>query len=163
MIIGCVLNATADPAAAADATRTEAPRPTPEDVIVVTAERAWEGPARSTVLYLQGAVEMRASDWTLRADEAEVHGAIDDPQHIVARGSPATATIIRNDEQISARALLVDYQRDDGLVVLHGEVGVEFRESSLRTDSVTYDIDAGRAETSGRRGVKALLHDTTWR
>jgi hypothetical protein len=49
-----------------------------EDIVTVTAERAWETD-EADVIEFSGSFELRAPDWTLTGDTAVVYGKLDDP------------------------------------------------------------------------------------
>ena len=80
-------NAAGDAGSAREAPTTE------KETIVIRADRAWEEPDGGAVLHFSGNFELISPDWELRADEADLHGPLDDPDRIVARGAPAYLTL----------------------------------------------------------------------
>lgn len=128
-----------------------------KETIVIRADRAWEEPDGGQVLHFAGNFELHSPDWTLRSDEADLYGPLDDPDRIVARGSPAFLTIREDDRTIEGEGKLIEYQRDGDVLVLKENARLKGEDLSMSSSEIVYDVGAERLRSSGSDGVEMVL------
>ncbi len=135
-----------DPGAAAD-----------KETIVIRADRAWEEADGSEILHFAGNFELISPDWELRSDEADFFGPLDDPTRIVARGAPAYLTILDGDQTIEGEGLVIEYQRDEDVLILRQDARLAGDEISMTSSEIIFDVGAERLRSSGTDGVEMVL------
>ncbi len=129
-----------------------------DDTIVIRADRAWEG-VDEDVLHLEGNFGMRTSDWEVTADEAEVYGPIEDPTHIVIRGTPAhvTAQKARGGEPVKGEGKTIEYYHQTELLRITGDAVLTDEDIAMRSSFIEYDMFNKRLKSSGSDGVEFVL------
>lgn len=132
-------------------------RLTEKETIVIRADRAWEEPGTSEVLHFAGHFELISPDWELRSDEADLFGPLDDPTRIVARGAPALLTIVDGEETISGEGGVIEYHRDEDILILKENAHLGGEDISLKSSEIIYDVAAERLRSSGTDGVEMVL------
>lgn len=130
---------------------------TDKETIVIRADRAWEEADGSEVLHFAGNFELISPDWELRSDEADLYGPIDDPDRIVARGAPAYLTILDGDRTIEGEGLVIEYKRDEDVLVLQEDAHLAGDDISLTSSEIVFDVGAERLRSSGTDGVEMVL------
>jgi lipopolysaccharide transport protein LptA len=128
-----------------------------KETIVIRADQAWEEPSAEQVLHFKGNFELRSEDWSLTSDEADLYGPLDDPDRIVARGSPAVVTIIGDEETVIGEGRTIEYQRDTEILTLTEQASIVGERASMRSGLIVYDVAAERLKSSGAGGVEMVL------
>lgn len=128
-----------------------------KETIVIRADRAWEEPDAGAVLHFAGNFELISPDWQLRSDEADLHGPLDDPDRIVARGTPAYLTILDGEQIIEGQGGVVEYQRDADILILRENAQLAGEDVSMKSSEIIYDLGAERLRSSGTDGVEMTL------
>lgn len=128
-----------------------------KETIVIRADRAWEEPDAGEVLHFAGNFELISPDWQVRSDEADLHGPLDDPNRIVARGSPAYLTIVDGEQTIKGHGGVVEYQRDADILILRDNAQLAGDDVSMKSSEIIYDLGAERLRSSGTDGVEMIL------
>ena len=131
--------------------------PADKETIVIRADRAWEEPDGGQVLHFAGNFELISPEWELRSDEADLHGPLDDPTRIVARGAPAFLTIIDGEETIEGEGRVIEYQRDADVLILTEDAQLKGEDISLSSSEIVFDVAAERLRSSGSDGVEMVL------
>lgn len=128
-----------------------------QDTIVVTADQAWES-EEGEVLNFQGNFELTAPDYYLRSDNAEIHGAVEDPDRIVATGNPVTFWVryVDSDERIHGQGDRVEYERKRNLLRLSGNAILRDDNTVMRSSLLEYDTKTKRLVTTGKDGVEIV-------
>jgi lipopolysaccharide transport protein LptA len=149
----------AETAPGADMADSTLPNPGESDkeTIVIRADRAWEEPDGGEVLHFAGNFELRSPDWTLRSDEADLYGPLDDPSRIVARGSPAYLTIYDGEQTIDGEGGVIEYQREEDVLVLTENARLKGEDISMSSSEIVFDVGAERLRSSGSDGVEMVL------
>ncbi|MEM8768753.1 MAG: LptA/OstA family protein [Pseudomonadota bacterium] len=129
----------------------------PKETIVIRADRAWEEPDGTKVLHFAGDFELISPEWELRSDEADLHGALDDPERIVARGEPAHLVIFDGESTILGNGLTIEYQRDADVLILIGDAELAGEDLSMKSSEIVYDVGQERLRSSGTDGVEMVL------
>jgi lipopolysaccharide transport protein LptA len=132
------------------------------DIIIVTAQRAWEADA-ADVVHFSGRFELHAPDWTLAGDSAVVYGKLDDPERVVVEGAPARIAFLRKaepadgsaaeDERIDGSAATVEYFRATDKLKMRGGASLTRKDSTLASEIIEYDVDADRYSAGGDGGI----------
>jgi lipopolysaccharide transport protein LptA len=126
------------------------------DMISISADEASED-EQPGILHFNGHFLMQSTDWQLTSEEATVFGSPDQPDRVYLEGSPARFLINRNDEenrgQIKATALVVEYLRDDNLLMLSGGATLMLGDEVIRSTYIEYDINTNRYRAGGSDGV----------
>lgn len=128
-----------------------------KETIVIRADRAWEEPDSSEVLHFAGSFELISPEWELRADEADLYGPLDDPERIVARGSPALLTILDGEQTLEGEGGIIEYQRDRDVLILRESARLVGEDVSMTSSEIVFDVAAERLRSSGSDGVEMVL------
>ena len=130
---------------------------TDKETIVIRADRAWEEASGKQILHFAGNFELISPEWELRSDEADLYGPLDDPTRIVARGAPAYLTILDGEQTIEGEGLIIEYQRDEDVLILRQEARLAGDELSMTSSEIVFDVGAERLRSSGTDGVEMVL------
>jgi len=126
------------------------------DMINISADEAGED-EQPGILHLNGHFLMQSTDWQLTAEEATVYGSPDKPDRVHLEGSPARFLINPNENenqgQIKAAARVVEYLRDDNLLILSDGATLMLGDEVIRSTHIEYDIRTNRYRASGSDGV----------
>lgn len=126
------------------------------DMISISADEASED-EQPGILHFNGHFLMQSTDWHLTSEEATVYGSPDKPDRVYLEGSPARFLINRNDRenrgQIKATALVVEYLRNDNLLMLSGGATLMLDDEVIRSNQIEYDINTNRYRAGGSDGV----------
>jgi lipopolysaccharide transport protein LptA len=128
-----------------------------KETIVIRADRAWEEADGGQVLHFAGNFELISPEWELRSDEAELYGPLDDPIRIVARGAPAYLTILDEERTIEGEGLVIEYQRDEDVLILRQNAKLSGDDISMTSSEITFDVAEERLRSSGTDGVEMVL------
>ena len=128
-----------------------------KETIVIRADRAWEEADGGQLLHFAGNFELISPDWELRSDEAELYGPLDDPTRIVARGAPAYLTILDEEQTIEGEGLVIEYQRDEDVLILRQEAKLSGDDISMTSSEIVFDVAEERLRSSGTDGVEMVL------
>ncbi len=128
-----------------------------QDTIVVTADQAWES-EDGEVLNFKGNFELKAPDYYLRSDTAEIHGDVDSPTRIVAAGTPVTFWIRAgdSDELTHGQGERVEYEREHNLLKLSGQAILQDENTVMRSSLLEYDTKSKRLVSTGTDGVEIV-------
>lgn len=128
-----------------------------KETIVIRADRAWEEPDAGAVLHFAGNFELLSPDWQLRSDEADLHGPLDDPERIIARGNPAYLVISDGEQTIEGQGAIIEYQRDADILILRDSAHLSGEDVSISSSEIVYDVGQERLRSSGTDGVEMVL------
>ncbi len=133
---------------------------TRENMVAIRADTAWEDIEPETIRF-QGHFELRSGDMHLLAEQATVRGSLDDPASMHLQGAPARISLLQEGKEtaaaISAEADSIDYQRDDGTVILSGNAQLRQAGNTMLSSRIVYDIERGRFRAEGDEGVQLNL------
>ncbi|MDE0364902.1 MAG: hypothetical protein OXP09_04945 [Gammaproteobacteria bacterium] len=127
-----------------------------EAPIVIRADRAWEG-EDGGVLYLQGSFEMSSAEWRVTADDAEVHGPVDDPERVVVTGAPARISFDNEGFTITGAGGRIVYRYREDVIELYDDAVLEGEDVSMASSAIVYDLRNGRLRSSGSDGVEVIV------
>ena len=127
-----------------------------EAPIVIRADRAWEGES-GEVLYLQGNFEMRSADWEVTAENAEVHGPVEDPERIVVTGEPANISFDNDGSRVSGQGRRIVYRHREEVIELYDDAVLEGEDVSMTSSVIVYDVKNERLRSSGTDGVEVIV------
>jgi len=126
-------------------------------MISISADEASED-EQPGILHFNGHFLMQSADWQLNSDEATVYGSPDKPDRVYLEGSPASFLINldHNDKQaqIRASAMVVEYLRDENLLMLSGGATLMLGDEVISSTAIDYDIETNRYRASGSDGVQ---------
>jgi len=126
------------------------------EMISISADEASEDEQQG-ILHFNGHFLMRSTDWQLTSEEATVYGSPDKPDKVYLEGSPARFSITpedrKNQGQIKATAEVVEYVRDDNLLMLSGDATLVLDDEVIHSTHIEYDINTNRYRASGSEGV----------
>jgi lipopolysaccharide transport protein LptA len=133
-----------------------------DDTVTITAERAWED-VKGGITHFSGEFELRAPDWYVSADSAEVYGKLDDPDKLVVKGQPAKIFILRetqdspgnsdSEPNIEGTASTIEYYRATNKLTLRGQAVLTREDNTLSSEIIEYDIDEDSYSASGEGGI----------
>ncbi len=130
-----------------------------EEPITIRADRAWED-ADGKVMHLEGNFLMRTSEWEVKADRAEVEGAVESPDRIVSYGNPASIRVSMGGENpvdgIGYSRKII-YQYEKKLLELHEDARLELDNVTVTSKAIIYDVGNRRLISSGKEGVEFQL------
>lgn len=133
------------------------PSPEGEEApIVIRADRAWEGDD-GEVLYLEGSFEMSSADWRVTAENAEVHGPVEDPERVVVSGTPARIAFDNEGAAITGRGGRIVYRYRDEVIELYDDAVLEGDDVSMASSAIVYDLRNERLRSSGSDGVEVIV------
>jgi lipopolysaccharide transport protein LptA len=122
------------------------------ETVTVRADEAWEDP-KTEAVHFRGNFEIRASDWSVTANEAALYGPLDDPDRVVAVGR-ARIRLNSGEQQtrkpVNGEADRIEYQRASDRVTLIGNARLHKRDNTMQAARIEYD----RANDSFRAGGK---------
>lgn len=126
------------------------------DMINISADEARED-EQPGILHFNGNFLMQSTDWQLTSDEATVYGSPDKPDRVYLAGAPARFLINPDDRnyqnQIKAAAQVVEYLRDDNLLVLSGGATLILGDEVISSTHIEYDFNTNRYRAGGSDGV----------
>jgi lipopolysaccharide transport protein LptA len=82
---------------------------------------------------------------------------LDDPIRIVARGAPAYLTILDEERTIEGEGLVIEYQRDEDVLILRQNAKLSGDDISMTSSEITFDVAEERLRSSGTDGVEMVL------
>ncbi len=126
--------------------------------IFIRAEKAWEDEDED-VLYLEGEFHMRTEDWEVRAERAEVHGPVEDPDKIIGYGKPASirVTLGDNEGQGTGYSNRIVYMYQTKMLELHDDARMEMKKVTVRSAAIIYDVGNKKLISGGKQGVEFVL------
>lgn len=124
--------------------------------MVIRADRAWEG-EDDGVLYLQGSFEMRSAEWRVTADDAEVHGPVENPERVIVTGAPARISFDNEGSTITGQGGRIVYRYRDEVIELYENAVLEGRDVSVASSAIVYDLENERLRSSGSDGVEVIV------
>lgn len=127
-----------------------------EAPIVIRADRAWEG-EDGGVLYLQGSFEMSSAEWRVTAQDAEVHGPVEDPERVVVSGAPARISFDNEGSTITGQGGRIVYRYREEVIELYDDAVLEGDDVSMASSAIVYDLRNGRLRSSGSDGVEVIV------
>ena len=128
-----------------------------QDTIVVTADQAWESDD-GEVLNFQGNSELTSPDYYLSSDTAQIHGAVEDPDRIVATGNPVTFWVRDADGEdlTHGQGDRVEYERKRNLLTVSGNAILRDKNTVMRSSLLEYDTETKRLVSTGNDGVEII-------
>ncbi len=131
------------------------------DTILIQANHAWEAVAPDTI-HFSGQFELKAHDWYLSADQATLHGDLDNPATAILKGSPAKIQleIVSDDkmETITGEAARIVYQRVTNSIKLEGGASISRAGQTMQSEEIEYDIEQDRIQAGGSQGVQIRVN-----
>lgn len=131
------------------------------DTILIQANHAWEAVAPDTI-HFSGQFELKAHDWYLSADQATLHGDLDNPDTAILKGSPAKIQleIVSDDkiETITGEAARIVYQRVTNSIKLEGGASLSRAGQTMQSEEIEYDIEQDRIQAGGSQGVQIRVN-----
>lgn len=128
--------------------------------VTVKADSAREDRASDSVRF-EGNFEMHGEDWSVRADTATIYGPLDDPERIVADGSPAyirfTSTQTGHPKEVEGTAKRVEYRRDGERLRLSGEASLRRDANTMSSGEIEYSRDSDQFKAGGKGGVRLMI------
>ena len=129
--------------------------------ISIQAENAWEDVTPDTI-HFSGQFELKAHDWYLSADQATLHGDLDNPATAILKGSPAKIQleIVSDDkmETITGEAARIVYQRVTNSIKLEGGASISRAGQTVQSEEIEYDIEQDRIQAGGSQGVQIRVN-----
>ncbi len=123
------------------------------DMISISADEASED-EQPGVLHFNGHFLMQSDDWHLTSAVATVYGSPDKPDRVFLEGSPARFFVNHAEQgEIQATATVVEYLRDDNLLMLSGGATLILGKEIIRSANIEYDISTNRYQAGGTDGV----------
>ena len=124
--------------------------------IVIRADRAWEGEGGG-VLYLEGSFEMSSPDWRVTAEDAEVHGPVENPERVVVSGAPARISFDNEGSTITGQGGRIVYRYREEVIELYDDAVLEGEDVSMTSSAIVYDLRNERLRSSGSDGVEVIV------
>jgi lipopolysaccharide transport protein LptA len=135
-------------------------RPSDDATIIVAADESWEDLGEE-IIYFSANVEIRTPRWTLRADRVAVYGNLEDPERIVADGSPVQFTYSKSasddDTQTRGEGLHLEYLCRLALISLSGNATLTGDRQIMQSSEIRYDLERQRLEAGGPDGVQITV------
>jgi lipopolysaccharide transport protein LptA len=134
--------------------------PAEDDTVIIKAREAWEDETPDTV-HFRGNFQLETRDWSVVADEATLHGKLDDPDSVILTGLPAMITIRASrsgqSRDVSGEAPRIIYTREQNSIRMEGGATLTTDESILSGDQIEYRIDEDRINARGDSGVRIRI------
>ena len=127
-----------------------------EAPIVIRADRAWEGES-GEVLFLKGNFQMRSAGWVVTAQDAEVHGPVEDPERVVVTGEPAKISFDNDGSRIFGQGRRIVYRHREEVIELYDGAVLEGDDVSMTSSVIVYDVKNERLRSSGSDGVEVIV------
>lgn len=128
-----------------------------KETIIVQADEAWEDNSVEAV-HFRGHFEIRGSDWSLIADRATLYGPLDDPDRIVAQGTPALVHFQQDGaggkQPVEGQGRKIEYRRDADRIVIRGEARLRKNKNEMHSGLIEYDRKADTFKAGGNGGVR---------
>ena len=128
-----------------------------DSVIIVSADESWEDAERD-IIHFRGNFEIRTPHWTVMADLATVYGKLEDPQRIVADGSPVQFIYRRAETGkpsiTEGEGQHLEYERERELLRLSGNAKLATGGRVMQSSEIQYDLEQQRLEAGGSEGVR---------
>jgi lipopolysaccharide transport protein LptA len=130
----------------------------PDEPILIKATKAWESEDKE-ILYLEGDFHMYTSEWEVRAERAEVHGPVEDPEKIIGYGKPASirVTLGKKEGEGIGYSNRIVYLYRKKLLELHDGARMEMDHVTVRSAAIIYDVANKRLVSGGAEGVEFVL------
>lgn len=108
-------------------------------------------------IFLNGALEIRESDWQIDADSGVISGPPEQPDRIEFAGEPATIRVLRTNKQPltgSGQALVFD--PDAEIIDISGDAVVSTGTQSINSQTIRYLLESERF-SAGRDGGRVRV------
>ena len=134
------------------------PRLANNDTVTVLADEAWEE-LEQQVTHFRGNFRLYGPDWSVTADSAVLYGPLDDPERVVADGSPARILVEKSaaDGEVTGHGSRIEYLRAEDIVQVTGDAQIINEGNSMSSSLLRYDLAAERITASGQGGVKMTV------
>jgi len=110
------------------------------------------------IVHFDGGFELKASDWSLSADQATLYGKLDDPETVILSGSPAMIRVATMSDgesaMIDGEADEIIYERASNSIRLQGNAFISRNEHSMSGGEIEYDIERDHLSAGGDGGVR---------
>jgi len=131
-----------------------------DTIIVVSADESWEE-LEENVRHFRGNFEIRTPDWAVSADQAVVYGRLDDPERVVADGSPVRFYFENSDSETNApteaEGRHLEYEKESGLLRLFGDAKIADDRRLMQSSEMQYDTVQKKLLAGGPEGVKVTV------
>ncbi len=131
-----------------------------DTTIVVSADESWEE-QEGNILHFQGNFEIRTTNWAVSADQAIVYGRLDDPERVVADGSPVRFVFENiqsgNHALTEAEGEHLEYKKDLGILKLSGNAKLTDDRRLMQSSEIRYDLEQQKLQAGGPEGVHVTI------
>jgi len=131
-----------------------------DTVIIVSADESWED-EEEDILHFRGNFEIQMPNWTLRADLATVYGKLDDPQRVVAEGSPVHFvyhyTEAGKPSTTQGEGQHLEYEKEHELLRLSGNARLATDRRVMQSSEIQYDLGQQKLDAGGSEGVRITI------
>jgi lipopolysaccharide transport protein LptA len=131
-----------------------------DSVIIVSADESWEDPEQDTI-HFRGNFEIRTPQWTLAADRATVYGELEDPQRVVADGSPVRFAYRHTESGkpsiTQGEGQHLEYDGENELLVLSGNARISTDKRIMQSSEMRYNLQQQNLEAGGSEGVQITI------
>jgi lipopolysaccharide transport protein LptA len=131
-----------------------------DTVIMVSADESWED-AEQDIIHFRGNFEIQLPNWTLKADFATVYGELNDPQRVVAEGSPVKFvyhyTETGNPSFVEGEGQRIEYEKKRNLLNLSGAAKLSTDRRVMHSSEIKYNLDQQKLEAGGPEGVQITI------
>jgi lipopolysaccharide transport protein LptA len=130
-----------------------------QDTIVVTADQAWESEDGDSLSFA-GNFILNAPDFHVASDTAVIHGPVEDPNRIVAEGSPVRFWVADPESggRTEGTGRRLEFDRNTDLIRLAGDAVLEDDRTVMRSSALEYNTATRRLVTSGSGGVEIVTN-----
>lgn len=131
-------------------------RPSDDATIIISADESWEDIAED-VFYFSANVNIRTPGWSLQADKVTVYGNLEDPERIVADGTPVQFAFSKagsaDDPDIRGTGSHLEYLCGPEVIKLSGDARLTGDRQIMRSDEISYDLVQEKLLAGGPDGV----------
>ncbi|GMR17135.1 MAG: hypothetical protein BMS9Abin32_193 [Gammaproteobacteria bacterium] len=130
-----------------------------DSTILVSADESWED-AEQDKIHFRGNFDLRTPRWSVSADEATVYGKLDDPQRVVADGSPVQFFFQDPDDAGSTtqgQGEHLQFEVDAQLLTLTGDALLSNGGRVMRSGEIRFDLEQQKLAADGPEGVHVTV------
>lgn len=131
-----------------------------QSVILVSADEAWEDTDQNA-FHFRGNFRIHTPGWTITADVVTIFGALEEPQRLVADGSPVHIVYTRSESGKSyvtdGQGQHLEYVTEQNLLTLTGNAKLSTEGRVMQSSEIQYDLDRQRLDATGPEGVQITI------